>query len=151
MKTHKGFKIATEPDQDIGILRHSEFRKAYSMLIFGIYEFDFIRFVASYNDANDNDKKIIVNNFIQGCLIEKQNYNAYLECFKLICNEENENIHKIDNDLLNEKLIRISEAGFSEKEIKDFVENFSDASPTLRNLKQMRSLAMLNFSKLTKK
>jgi hypothetical protein len=151
MKILKGFRIATNPDTEIGILRHYEFRKAYALMVYNLNEFDFGKILYQYNEATDIDKKVIFNNFAQSLLISKHNYNAYLECFKLICLEDGEDIHSIDELYLNQKLIRISKAGILPSEIEFEVENFSKALPALKSLKGNQMLAMKNLQGLIKK
>lgn len=151
MKILRGFRIAENPDTEIGIIRNYEFRKAYAMLIYNLNDLDISKLMKQYNEAIEIDKQVIFNNFMQSCLVHEKNYNAYLECFKLICLEEIEDIHDLDNLYLNQKLKRISEAGFTSQEIESEVENFSNKLPASRNLKINKLLAIQSLRKLTKK
>ena len=139
-------KIATNSETEMSLLRKKEFEKSVGMLIFKINSQDWLTMFKEFTEAVEVDKTIILTNFLQGLLIQKDNFDAYLECFKWICYEDNEPIYEIDNLFLNEKLKRIDKLGITEDEIKFEVDSFTEAFPALK-VHKMRMLEMRNSIK----
>lgn len=138
-----------ENAEDLGIKRFTEMKALIVLKETGISAPSLLKHyqakIVAYNSKSPADMLIEDYNFYMGVKAINEREDTDQLIFGLICNEKDEDITKVDNTQIKEKLGRMADNGLTQGVVKKEVDSFIQGSPILSELYFLRNLESLNL------